>query len=142
MTIGRVARRWSFLLLCGATLGSSPPADDAERLRELHRKVMEAHRQGNVSMLIADESADNIVVSRSGDIFVGEDGGDLEVVMITPDRVVAPVVKLVGHDASEITGPAFSPDGSRLYFSSQRGKGATGAGVTFEVSGPFRTRRR
>ncbi|MDP3713300.1 MAG: DUF839 domain-containing protein [Mycobacteriales bacterium] len=84
---------------------------------------------------------DNIVVSRSGDIFIGEDGGDLEVVLITPDQVVTPVVRLMGHDASEITGPAFSPDGSRMYFSSQRGPGTTAAGVTFEVRGPFRTKR-
>ena len=82
---------------------------------------------------------DNIVVSRSGDIFVAEDGGNLEVVLITPDGVVAPVVRLIGHDRSEICGPAFSPDGSRLYFSSQRGRDIRG--ITFEVRGPFRTRR-
>ena len=82
---------------------------------------------------------DNIVVSQSGDIFVAEDGGNLEIVLITPDRVVAPVMRLVGHDASEITGPAFSPDGSRMYFSSQRGTDLRG--VTFEVQGPFRTTR-
>ena len=82
---------------------------------------------------------DNIVVSRSGDIFVAEDGGNLEIVLITPEGVVAPVVRLVGHDASEICGPAFSPDGQRLYFSSQRG--TDGRGVTFEVSGPFRVQR-
>jgi len=82
---------------------------------------------------------DNIVVSRSGDIFVAEDGGNLEVVLITPDGVVAPVVRLIGHDNSEIAGPAFSPDGSRLYFSSQRGTDLRG--VTFEVTGPFRTAR-
>ena len=35
--------------------------------------------------------------------------------------VVAPFLRLVGHSGSEITGPAFSPDGTRLYFSSQRG---------------------
>jgi secreted PhoX family phosphatase len=84
---------------------------------------------------------DNIVVSRSGDVFVGEDGGNLEVVMITPEGVIAPVVRLVGHDASEITGPAFSPDGSRLYFSSQRGAGTSATGITYEVRGPFRTKR-
>ena len=82
---------------------------------------------------------DNLVVSRSGDIFVAEDGGNLEIVLITPEGVVAPVVRLVGHDASEICGPAFSPDGQRLYFSSQRG--TDGRGVTFEVSGPFRVQR-
>ena len=82
---------------------------------------------------------DNLVVSRSGDIFVAEDGGNLEIVVITTEREVAPVLRLVGHDLSELTGPAFSPDGSRLYFSSQRG--TDGRGVTFEVSGPFRTTR-
>ncbi len=82
---------------------------------------------------------DNLVVSQSADIFVAEDGGNLEIVLITPDGVVAPVVRVVGHDFSEICGPAFSPDGSRLYFSSQRG--TDGRGVTFEVAGPFRTTR-
>ena len=82
---------------------------------------------------------DNLVVSQSADIFVAEDGGNLEIVLITPDGVVAPVMRLVGHEISEICGPAFSPDGSRLYFSSQRG--TDGRGVTFEVAGPFRTAR-
>ena len=82
---------------------------------------------------------DNLVVSQSADIFVAEDGGNLQIVMITPAGVVAPLLRLIGHDASEITGPAFSPDGQRLYFSSQRG--TDGRGVTFEVAGPFRTER-
>jgi uncharacterized protein len=82
---------------------------------------------------------DNLVVSQSADIFVAEDGGTMAIVMITPDRVVAPVARLLGHDGSELCGPAFSPDSSRLYFSSQRG--TDGRGVTFEVAGPFRTER-
>lgn len=53
------------------------------------------------------------------------------------------------HTGSEITGPCFSPDGTRLYFSSQRGgrapapDGAPGAGfgITYEVTGPFRLER-
>jgi len=82
---------------------------------------------------------DNIVVSRSGDIFVAEDGGDLEIVIISIERQLAPMLRLVGHGGSEIAGPAFSPDGKRLYFSSQRG--VNGRGVTFAVMGPFRTTR-
>ena len=27
----------------------------------------------------------------------------------------APFLQFAGHDASEVTGPVFSPDGSRLY---------------------------
>lgn len=45
---------------------------------------------------------------------------------------------LAGHRGSEIAGPAFSPDGSRLYFSSQRGTTARESdGCTFEITGPF-----
>jgi secreted PhoX family phosphatase len=47
-----------------------------------------------------------------------------------------PVVQLVGHDQSEVTGVAFSPDRKRLYFSSQRGNtGRSENGVTYEVTG-------
>ena len=52
------------------------------------------------------------------------------------DGAVVPIMQLVGQDDSEITGPAFSPDGSRLYFSSQRG-GRLGSGITYEMTGPF-----
>jgi secreted PhoX family phosphatase len=101
---------------------------------------------------------DNITVAAaSGDIFVAEDGGTMEVVVITPAGDVVPFVRVVepGHEGSEVTGPVFSPDGTRLYFSSQRGptpgtlteiageRGVTGdvrnGGVTWEVTGPFRT---
>jgi uncharacterized protein len=80
---------------------------------------------------------DNVTVhERSGDIYVAEDDDDLQIVLLS-DATVAPFVQLVGHGGSEIAGPAFSPDGSRLYFSSQRGIDGKN-GMTFEVTGPFR----
>ncbi|GAB3454631.1 alkaline phosphatase PhoX [Actinophytocola sediminis] len=83
---------------------------------------------------------DNVTGAANGDLFVAEDGGNLEICVITPDAVVAPFVRVDGHSRSEITGPAFSPDGTRLYFSSQRGSsGLPTGGVTFEVAGPFRS---
>lgn len=70
---------------------------------------------------------------------MAEDGGNMEINIITPDGVVAPFVRLLGQSESEITGPAFSPDGTRLYFSSQRGtSGRSSGGITYEVVGPFR----
>ena len=81
---------------------------------------------------------DNVVVSPGGDVLVAEDGGDLQVVAITPGGDVVPVAQLVGHDGSEITGPAFDPNLQRLYFSSQRGTtGSSNDGITFEITGPF-----
>lgn len=79
---------------------------------------------------------DNIVISPFGDILVAEDGGNMELVIVTPERAY-PLVQ-VEHADSEMAGPAFSPDGTRLYISSQRGPSASGArGVTFEITGPF-----
>ncbi len=98
---------------------------------------------------------DNITVDAgSGDLLVAEDGGNMELVIITPDGSVAPFLRVVGvgHEGSEITGPVFSPRRDRLYFSSQRGPTPKSwgdvlegmdttvfqGGVTFEISGPFR----
>ena len=83
---------------------------------------------------------DNITGAANGDLFVAEDGGNMEICIITPDDKVFSFLRLVGHNASEITGPAFNPAGNRLYFSSQRGTaGLSTAGVTFCVTGPFRS---
>lgn len=75
---------------------------------------------------------DNITVDAAGDRYVAEDGGTMQVVRLGPDGLVEPVAQVSGVEGSEITGPAFSPDGTRLYFSSQRNPG-----VTYEVTGPF-----
>lgn len=81
---------------------------------------------------------DNVTVSPSGDVLVAEDGGNMEIVAIAADGTIAPIVQVVGQDASEITGPVFSPGFDRLYFSSQRGTtGNLNDGITYEVTGPF-----
>lgn len=79
---------------------------------------------------------DNVTVSAGGDIFVAEDGGNMELVMISREGQVAPFLRITGQSSSEITGPAFSPAGTRLYLSSQRGTAS--AGITYEIAGPFR----
>ncbi len=81
---------------------------------------------------------DNVTVSaRSGDVYVCEDTHDLDVCIITPEREVAAFCKVTGapHSATEITGPAFDPSGTRFYFASQR---AFGFGAVYEIRGPFR----
>lgn len=90
---------------------------------------------------------DNVTVSAGGDVLVAEDGGNMQIVALTPDSPpkIVPIVQVVNQENSEITGPAFSPDGSRLYFNSQRGPepgggtipGPNGRGITYEISGPF-----
>jgi len=87
---------------------------------------------------------DNVTVEAgSGDLYVAEDGDDMQVVIITSEGDVVPIAQVVGEELpaesvpSEITGPAFAPDGSRLYFSSQRG-GNPQTGITYEITGPFR----
>jgi Bacterial protein of unknown function (DUF839) len=87
-------------------------------------------------------AVDNCTVhSPSGDVYVCEDGGNMEVCVIAPmaadTREVAAFLRIVGHDSSEWCGVAFSPDQTRMYLSSQRG--TDGQGQTYEIVGPFRT---
>ncbi|WP_248964858.1 alkaline phosphatase PhoX [Sphaerisporangium perillae] len=83
---------------------------------------------------------DNITGSAFGDLYVAEDGGNMEICVITPDDKVSPFLRITGQSSSEITGPAFNPAGDRLYFSSQRGTtGSSSGGITYCVTGPFRT---
>lgn len=80
---------------------------------------------------------DNLTVSHRGDVLVAEDGGNMELCVILPNRQVKVLLRVNGQDNSEITGPAFSPDGRRLYFNSQRGgPGGSGQGITYEVMLP------
>ena len=64
---------------------------------------------------------DNITMTPFGEVLVAEDGGDMQVVVVYPDGVLVPLLQIVGQDQSEIAGIAFSPDGKRMYFTSDRG---------------------
>ena len=98
--------------------------------------------------LVADaplSGVDNVTVGPGGEVFVAEDGGDMQLVVIRPGKVVGPLLQIVGQTGTEIAGPAFNPAGNRLYFSSQsalgRASAFAGIGITYEVRGPFRRRR-
>lgn len=70
-----------------------------------------------------------------GELLIAEDGGNMEIVILAAG-MIKPLLQIIGQDHSEITGPAFSPDGSRLYFSSQRGISRRDQnGITYEISG-------
>jgi hypothetical protein len=79
---------------------------------------------------------DNLTVSPAGDILVAEDllgfSRPIRLIVVIPNQPAKVLVE-VRHEGSEITGPAFSPDGSRLYFSSQRGPNVAGQQALFNT---------
>ncbi len=84
---------------------------------------------------------DNLTVNPAGEVFVCEDGDDMQICVIAPDRTVAPFLQLTGEAAvgladrgNELAGVIFDPSHRRLYFSAQR---AYGFGAVSEVRGPF-----
>ncbi len=100
----------------------------------------------NMQMETGFNQVDNVVVSPAGDVLVAEDGALMRLVVVVPNGQ-ARLLMQITKGGSEIAGPAFTPDGSRLYFSSQRGpSGADGSGTggaTFEITIPeeYRTRQ-
>ena len=103
---------------------------------EIAKQQLSILYDANDSLTPILTGVDNVTISSSGDIYVAEDGGDLQIVVIDEQGELYPIVQLEGHDESEITGPAFSPDGKRLYFSSQRGTtGESEDGITYEIMG-------
>ena len=83
---------------------------------------------------------DGITASAYGDLFVCEDDGGvdpLDICIVTRERTVDRFLKLTGaaHVGSEMAGVCFSPDGTRMYFSTPR---SFGNGAVYEVAGPFR----
>ena len=126
-----------------ATLGDlvwfSTKGDDRIWQYELSTATVSvAYQAGGSSTL---SGVDNLWVDApTGNLFVAEDGDDMQVVLLRPDDTVLAVAHLPGQKSSEITGPCFSPAGQRLYFSSQRnpvGPGNLPLGRTYEISGPW-----
>jgi len=78
---------------------------------------------------------DNIAVSQSGELLIAEDGDNMQIIALDHNYQPHILVQVFGQNRSEITGLAFSPNGKRLYFSSQRGKsGKSKDGMTYEVT--------
>ncbi len=87
----------------------------------------------------AFDDVDNLVISPMGDVVVAEDGDAMRLMVMVPNQPAKILLQVPGG-GSELTGPAFTPDGSRLYFSSQRApSGLTGLvrfGRTYELTVP------
>jgi uncharacterized protein len=84
---------------------------------------------------------DNLTVNPAGEVFVCEDGDDMQICVIEPGGTVAPFLQLTGEAAvglpnrgNELAGAIFDPSHTRLFFSAQR---AYGFGAVYEVRGPF-----
>ena len=96
-----------------------------------------AHRKPNAEL----RGVDNVTIDALGQVLVAEDGGNMQIVMVNSEGKTAPLIQILDQEDSEVAGPAFSPNGDRLYFSSQWGHsgGLSGNdGLTYEISGPFR----
>ena len=124
--------------IAGDILYFSTTADDRVWALDLEAMTIAAIYDGQASGGELREP-DNITVhAGSGTPFVAEDADDLQLVQLVREGTTwtaVPFLQFVGHDGSEVAGPAFSPDGTRLYVSSQRG--FDGDGMTFEITGPF-----
>ncbi|MBH99949.1 MAG: hypothetical protein CL467_05010 [Acidimicrobiaceae bacterium] len=142
----------------GRTLWFTTGVDDRVHVVDLvegqHRVVWDGMRRRQPLAGIGD-----LAVAPFGEVFVAEDRGDMEVVLLGPDGSARPFCRLTGddHRLSAVTGPCFDPSGTRMYLSSLRGRGEAlvrdmnpdldwgdgvegrHVGVTYEITGPFTT---
>jgi len=84
-------------------------------------------------------SVDDIVSTNSGNLLVAEDGTNMRITLF-PANKQSPktIMQLPDHKSSEVTGLAFNPSQTRLYFNSQRGvSGDSEDGISFELLGDF-----
>jgi hypothetical protein len=86
---------------------------------------------------------DNLLAGSTGDVLVAEDGTAMRLAVVINNQPAKLLMQITRGD-SELAGPCFTPDGSRLYFASQRGPagplGTTLRGVIYEMTIPPRFR--
>lgn len=95
------------------------------------------------------ENPDNVVVvPRTGEIFLQEDGEDGQYVRgVTPRGEIYDFAQSITND-TEFCGGCFDPDGKTLYLNQQGERGGLpdgppdGRAVTYAIYGPFEKRRR
>jgi len=82
---------------------------------------------------------DDIISTNMGNLLVAEDGSGMRITLFPANKhLPKTIMQLPDHKASEVTGLAFDPSQSRLYFSSQRGiTGDSDNGISFELRGDF-----
>jgi secreted PhoX family phosphatase len=122
----------------GTSVWFTTKGDDRVWRYDTGAATVEIHYQGGGGDVLSN--VDNLYHDDpSGVLLVAEDGGDLQLVAIRPGRGAEALVQVLGQEGSEVTGPTFNPDRTRLYFSSQRGPNSLGLpfGITYEVTGPF-----
>lgn len=85
------------------------------------------------------DDVDNVTISPMNDVIVAEDGDAMRLMVMNPNGPSRILLQVPGG-GSELTGPAFTPNGEYLYFSSQRA-GLLKGGKTYELWIPesFRT---
>jgi hypothetical protein len=122
------------IALDGDVLYLATKGDDRISRLDLDRSRLSVYWEGPPV-----EGPDNLAVhDDTGNLFVCEDAGNMELVLITPDGHADPFLRFVGHDGSEVTGAAFDPTGTRLIVNSQRAPTPpTFDGCTYMISGPF-----
>ena len=78
---------------------------------------------------------DNVGTTKAGVVYVAEDGGNMQIVLVRDDGATYPVVELPDISGSEMTGPAFDPSGTPalLQFATQPGSHLRGHGFVEHV---------
>lgn len=133
----------------GRTVYIATTADDRVHAYDIPRERVRVIYDGLATASAPLLRVDQMTANRAGEVFVCEDIAtrEIDIGVIEPSGHVSRFLSVTGphHENSELTGVAFDPSGSRMYFSSQRAYPSgerPGPGAIYEISGPFRGRRR